>query len=204
MIHQQATRTIRFLRTTAIGGIFFLLPLIVVGALIGQLVPVVWAAAGYVQQYVPAQTPVGYAILFLCGVAILVGLCFVAGLAARRAVGKKFTERTEKYLLMLFPRYAIFKEQLSGNIGGHEFQNSMKPVTLKFADYHRIALEIERSERGEVVVFLPGSPDPWTGTVVVVSASQVMPLNVDFGDALASFEQLGRKTLSLLDRQFPS
>ena len=37
--------SIHFLRTTAIGGVLFLLPLIVLGALIGQVVPIVMSIA---------------------------------------------------------------------------------------------------------------------------------------------------------------
>jgi hypothetical protein len=36
---------IGFLKTTAIGGLLFLLPLIIVGALIGQVVPIVMTVA---------------------------------------------------------------------------------------------------------------------------------------------------------------
>lgn len=201
MIRKQATKSIRFLRTTAIGGIFFLLPLVVVGVLLGQFVSIVWMAAGYISPYLPSETPGGYALLFFSGVVIIILLCFLAGFAAKRAIGRKFTELTEKYLLMLFPRYAIFKEQLSGNIGGHEFQNTMLPVTVQFDDYRRIAMEIERNEAGDVVLFLPGSPDPWTGTVVIAKASQIRSLDVEFGDALAVFEQLGRRTLAVSTAQ---
>lgn len=196
MIHKQASRVIRFLRTTAIGGIFFLLPLTVVGMLLGQVVSVIWTASGAVSGYLPEETPVGYVLLFLSGIAILILLCFLAGIIARRAIGRKFIATTEKYLLMLFPRYAIFKEQLSGNIGGNEFRNTMTPVTFRCIDYERIALEVER-HGDRVTLFLPGSPDPWSGTVVVASADKVRPIDANFGDTMATFEQVGRRTQAI-------
>lgn len=198
MIGKQASRVLKFLRTTAIGGIFFLLPLTVVGMLLGQVVSVIWTASGAVGGYLPKEEPLGYALLFLSGIAILVLLCFAAGIVARRAVGRKFTATTEKYLLMLFPRYAIFKEQLSGNIGGTEFHNTMHPVVVTCIDYDRIAMEIER-HGDRVTLFLPGSPDPWSGTVVMADAKKVRPLSANFGDAMATFEQLGRRTQAIAD-----
>lgn len=202
MIGKQASRVLRFLRTTAIGGIFFLLPLTVVGMLLGQVVSVIWTASGAVSGYLPEETPLGYALLFLSGIAILVLLCFAAGIVASRAVGRKFTATTEKYLLMLFPRYAIFKEQLSGNIGGTEFHNTMNPVLFSCIDYDRIAMEIER-KGDRVTLFLPGSPDPWSGTVVVADAAKVKPLSANFGDAMATFEQLGRRTQAIANGDEP-
>lgn len=197
MIGNHVSRTYSFLRTTGIGGIFFLLPLVVVGVLLGQVVQVVWIAAGAINGFIPVDTPWGYTLLFLSGLALIVLACFGAGLIARRAIGKRFLGFIEKYLLMLFPRYSIFKEQLSGNIGGHEFQNSMTPVYVECMGIERIAMEIERDDEGRVVVFLPGSPDPWTGTVIILKETQVRPLPVDFASTMATFEQLGRTTLAL-------
>lgn len=196
MIRRRVQNSIGVLRTTAIGGVFFLLPLVVVGMLLAQVAQVVHSVALVISDYLPTQTAVGYVLLLAIAVVILVLLCFLAGFAARRAIGRRFTQLTEKYLLMLFPRYSIFKEQLSGNIGGNEFHNTLKPVSLKYLDMHRIAMEIERDEQGQVAVFLPGSPDPWTGSIVIVPADRVQPLSIEFADAMATFEQLGRKTLA--------
>lgn len=199
-IGNQASRVWKFLRTTAIGGIFFLLPLTVVGMLLGQVVSVIWTASGAVSGYLPEESPLGYAMLFVSGLAIVVLICFAAGLIARRALGRKFTAATEKYLLMLFPRYAIFKEQLSGNIGGNEFHNAMQPVHLECIDHSRLAMEIER-HGDQVTLFVPGSPDPWSGSVIVASADKVTPLDANFGDAMATFEHLGRKTQRILSER---
>ncbi len=197
MIKTHASRTLRFLRTTAIGGVFFLLPLTVIGFLLAQLIQAVWFAAKSMSEILPDGTPQSYTMLFVSGLSVIVLACFLSGIVARRALGQRFTALTEKYLLMLFPRYAIFKEQLSGNIGGKEFRNTMRPALVQFADYKRIAMEIERDESGNVTVFLPGSPDPWSGTIVITQADKVQKLDIPFGEALAAFEQLGRNTLQL-------
>jgi uncharacterized membrane protein len=172
--------------------------LTVVGVLLGQVASVIWSVASIAQPYLPQQSPLGYALLFLSGVAIVILICFIAGILARRAMGRRFTALVEKYLLMLFPRYAIFKEQLSGNIGGKEFHNSLTPVLVEFIDHHRLGLEIERHSNGKVAIFLPGSPDPWSGTILVVADSKVSALATPIADALACHEQLGRGILGTL------
>jgi hypothetical protein len=45
-----------------------------------------------------------------------------------------------------------------------------------------------------VTVYLPGSPDPWMGSVVILPAERVEPVAVEFGDAVAVCEQLGRNS----------
>lgn len=208
------------LKTTAIGGIFFLLPLIVVGALVGQTLQIVWAVAQAVHKYLPVKSPAGYSLLLSAAILVLLLLCFAAGVAAKRSIGKRFTESVEKYLLMLFPRYAIFKEQLTGNIGGEVLHNQLKPVLLSMPEGKRLGMEVERSEFSETpsntdqniakniaknigwaTVFLPGSPDPWSGTVVIVELSRVQRLEIPFTEAIATVEQLGRGSLRLIEMQ---
>ncbi|MFV2067247.1 MAG: DUF502 domain-containing protein [Pirellulales bacterium] len=192
------TKNIRFLKTTAIGGLLFLLPLIVVGALIGQVVPIVLSVAEALGDVIPVKTPSGITLLIFLAILVILLLCFAAGLLARWSLGKRISENFEKYILLLFPRYAILKDQMADTIGGDETKPRMKPVVAKFDDSLRIGFEIERTDGGLVTVYLPGSPDPWLGSVVLLSADRVEPLDVDFGDAVTTFEQLGRNSATLL------
>lgn len=189
---------IRFLKTTAIGGLLFLLPLIVIGALIGQIVPIIMSVARGLGEVIPIKTPGGIGLLILLSIAALLFACFGAGLLARRSLGKKLSENFEKYLLLLFPRYAIIKEQMVSGIGGHKNTPTMKPVLVRFIDSQRIGFETERTDDGLVTVYLPGSPDPWAGSVVQLNADRVETLDAEFGDTVATFEQLGRKSTALL------
>ena len=207
---EKVSHSFGVLKTTAIGGIFFLLPLIVVGALVGQMLQVVVVVAKSVHTYLPVKSPAGYSFLLAATMLLMLLLCFAAGLVAKRSLGKRFTESVEKYLLMLFPRYAIFKEQLTGNIGGEVLHNQLKPVIVSMPEGKRLGMEVERSGssdtdgsavegNGWVTVFLPGSPDPWSGSVVVVAMSRVQHLEIPFSEAIATAEQLGRGSLRLLD-----
>ncbi len=206
-IHRRLTKTFRFLRTTAIGGIFFLLPLVVVGVLLGQLGRVVWVVAQSINDHLPVHTPLAYTTLMALSVTLIVLACFAAGVIARRRLARRFTESIEQYVLMLFPRYAILKEQLTGNIGGDVLRNELQPVLVRLPGHLRLGFEVERrddpvdadGERHEAVtVFLPGSPDPWSGQVVIVPAQHVEQLDSPFGETVATFEQLGRGSQRLI------
>ena len=196
-------RVIGFLKTTAIGGLFFLLPLIVLGAVIGQIVPIVLAVATVLYEIIPLKTPAGIALLILLAIVIVILVCFAAGLLARRSFGKRISAGFEKKVMLLFPRYAIFKEQMAGSIGGDATKPNLKPVLAKFDDSLRIGFEADRTEGGLVTVYLPGAPDPWSGRVVFLNADRVEPLEVDFGDALSIFEKLGRDSAKLLEGKLP-
>lgn len=194
---------IGFTRTTAIGGLLFLLPLIVLGALIGQIVPIVLtiakSLAGILDGIV--ETPGGIALLIALSIGILLLICFFCGLLARRSFARRFSGAFEKKLVMVFPRYAILKDQMADTIGGEETKTQMKPVLTTFDDCKRIAFETERDEEaGLVTVYLPGSPDPWSGSIALLKIDQVQPLKAEFGETAGTCEQLGRGSIALMKK----
>jgi uncharacterized membrane protein len=200
----KSAKFIHFLKATALGGLFFLLPLIVIGALIGQAVPIVLTIAEVLGEVIPVRTPGGIALLIVLAFVILVFVCFGAGLLAERSLAKRMSETFEKNLLLLFPRYAVFKEQLAGSIGGDATAPRMKPVLARFDDNLRIGFEIERTATGLVTVYLPGAPDPWSGRVMFLDADRVEPMQGDFGMIVSTFEKLGRDSAAVASGQSPT
>jgi len=195
---EQVTHTFGFLKTTAIGGLIFLLPLAVIAGLLGYVYNAVCVVYEPLKEHLPVSTVGGTALLFLIAVGILIALCFICGFAARRAIAREFSRMIEKRLIMVFPKYAIYKDILAGNMGGDAHSPTLLPVTVQFDDAIRIGYESGRTERDLVIVFLPGSPDPWMGSVVLVEPHRVKPLNVAFGETSAICERLGRDSARLL------
>lgn len=189
-----AVKTFGFLKTTAVGGLVFLLPMVVIGALLGYVYNAALLIYEPLKTHLPVSSALVITFLFLAALAILLMLCFVCGLAARRAIGRKFSESIEKQLVTVFPKYAIYKDILAGNVGGSGLAPSLTPVTIRFNDVMRIGFEADRTDQGLVVIYLPGSPDPWIGSVVLVQPDRVERLRVDFSEAAAICERLGRQS----------
>ena len=187
-----------FVKTTAIGGLIFLLPLIVIGALLGQGIQIVLMVADVLNDWLPVHTAAGWALLVALALGVILICCFLAGMAARRSFAKRFSQTIEKNLIMLFPRYAIFKDQLAGSVGGDSTKPELKPVMVEIFGYSRVAFEADRREDGLVAIYLPGAPDPWSGSVVYLNADQVKPLTLEFSDAAATCERLGRESVHLV------
>lgn len=193
-------RQYKVLRTTAIGGLLFLLPLIVIGVLLGYIWNVVVVVYDVLKEIIPAslQSPATLALLFVISVLIVLLLCFVCGMLARRAIARRFSRTIEKQLLTVFPKYGIYKDLLAGNIGGSDHAPTLVPVSVRFHDFCRLAFEADRLADGRVVVYLPGAPDAWNGCVVLVGNDQVERLDVDWPEVVGIFERLGRECGPLL------
>ena len=86
---QHVTRHLSFLRATAIGGIFFLLPFAVLCFFLGQIAQVVYVVAVQVQPILQDKLGIsgitGYTLIFSIASLVIVLLCFVAGILASRS-----------------------------------------------------------------------------------------------------------------------
>lgn len=199
-MREKIVRSYGFLRTTLLGGVLFLLPLIVIGILLGQAGQVVFALAQAIGGILSFESPYTYAILVAAAIGIVIGGCFAAGLVARHSLGKWLSDQTERNLTLLYPRYAIYKDQIIGNIGGDVAEGRLKPVKVAFVDCTRLGLEVERSAEGLVTVYLPSSPDPWSGSVALVASDRVERIEVPYVEMMTSFEKLGADSLRLASR----
>ena len=69
---------------------------------------------------------------------------------------------------------------------------SMKPVLVRFDDSWQIAFKIDRIEDDRVVLYLPGSPDPWSGAVSIVALERITPLDIPSKSVTGLMKQLGK------------
>src|SRR5215475_252213 len=98
-------QSLGFLATTALGGVIFLLPLIVIGTLAGKVAQVVFAIASSLSHTLPIDSAQGWALLVLLAIVVVLAACFLAGLVARWTLGQRLAAWMEQNLTLLFPRY---------------------------------------------------------------------------------------------------
>jgi uncharacterized membrane protein len=184
-------RSLRPLTTTLIGGVVFLLPLIVVLVVVGHALQVAVQAVQPVVQHVPQARIGGIAVATLAAVALLLALCYGAGLVARAAFGRQLSTRFEEQLATVYPRYHVIKamsEGLHGALG----RQVLRPVLVSFEDHQLPAYEIERLPDDRVVLFVPGAPDVWSGSVLLVPGTRVAALPADATALARALAGLGR------------
>lgn len=183
--------------TTLIGGVVFLLPLVVVLVVLGHGLALVTRAAQPLTSMLPDKSYGGVALASLAALALLLLLCFGAGMLARAAFGRALSDRFETKLQTLYPRYAVIKAMSQG-LHGALGQRVLKAVLVSFDDHQSIAFDIERLDDGRAVLYLPGAPDAWSGSVVLVPPDRIEPLDIDSAALAKSLQRLGIGTATLL------
>ena len=66
------------------------------------------------------------------------------------------------------------------------------PVIARFDDNAQLAFEIERTSGGNVVLYLPGAPNPWSGSVIYMPTARVEHLNMKTHEAIKLIRVLGK------------
>jgi uncharacterized membrane protein len=190
---EKLSEVLSILKTTAIGGLFFLLPIIFIGFLLGKLVQAFATTITMIDSYMPFHSAKAYSVLVVIAFLLTLLACFTAGFVAKRSIARRFNETIEKYLLLAFPRYAIVKGQLSGKFGADVHKQQFNPVFIEGSDnLVRLGIEVERSSEQMLTVYIPGSPDPWTGSIAIVHQSRVRRAPIDFLAAFTCMEHLGK------------
>jgi uncharacterized membrane protein len=183
------------LKKTILGGVIFLIPFVILLAVAGKAYAVMEKVAAPIAKAIGIERIGAVAVINIVTVLAIVAVCYVAGLLATSNVGKRAYRRIDERMLDIFPRYGFAKSMAAGM---HDEQiSAMKVVLVSFDDQAQVGFEVERSDE-RVVVFLPGSPDPWSGVVSLVTPDRVKPLQVDFTKAVRAMKLTGRGALKML------
>ncbi len=182
---------LRFIQTTVLGGILFLVPIVIFAAIIGKALQLVDKVATPIAKIMPMESIGGLAMVQLIALAILVLVCFIAGLAARTAGARRLVQSLEANVLDKIPAYALMKAK-TGSVLTPEDTQDMQPVLIQFDDSWQVGFEVEKMDDGKSLIFLPGAPDPWSGSVCAVTAERIRPLPLNIKEVGILMKRLGK------------
>lgn len=187
----------RFIADTLIGGVLFLIPLVFLVAVIGKAFQVMKVIATPLGNLIPIDSLGGLAMVEILTVLVMILCCLVAGMLARSPWGKKLNQKLDTVLLQMIPGYSWVKG-MTGDVRDEEAESVMKAVLVRFDDQFQVGFEVDRDENGLAAIFLPGAPDPRSGTVSYVTVDRVQAIDIGFGSVMKICKNLGRGSTSVL------
>jgi uncharacterized membrane protein len=174
-----------------VGGILFLVPIIIFIAVIGKALELTKKLAAPLSVLIPLDSIGNIAMVNLLALGIVLLICFLAGLAAKSTLARKSVGNLESRVLSKIPVYGLLKSKIDA-IVQPEKAEGMKPVLARFDDSWQIAFEVERIQGGVVGIYLPGAPDPWSGSVCFVTEDRIQPLELTLLPVLRTLKGLGK------------
>jgi uncharacterized membrane protein len=174
---------LEFLKTTALGGLFVLLPLVLFYLLLSELLQVVVALATPIADLFPKGTFDQVKMPVVIGIILIVGASFLFGLALRSASLRRLGLWIERTLLDRLPLYNAVKRMGRGLVGAQEGSAFRSGVFNSSNGEKEIVYVIEDHGDGQMTILCPFAPASFAGSVKIVSADRIEILETSFGDA---------------------
>jgi uncharacterized membrane protein len=180
----------KFLKTTIVGGLLFLVPVVLLLVILGHAMRIVGKIAAPIAAAFPQHEIAGVAIATLVAAVLLLLLAFLAGLVARTGTGRGVMRWFEESLLGGLPQYRMMKTMAEG-LAQVEDAGGIKPALVSIEGGWQIGYVLEEMHAGWTAVFLPQAPTPMSGNVMYMPSERVRPLDMPIGEAMLLVKRMG-------------
>ena len=180
-----------FLLATTLAGLFVVLPVMLVLVLLGKAVMTVHGVAEAIMARMAGQHSEEAEFPIIFSVLIVVGISFAIGLAMLSQRGRTAGRWLEGTLFLRLPGYAALRA-IIGGLGDGSRERAVKPGLLKTQhDVQCFVFIIEDHGPNHLTVYIPGSPNPASGSVQIVLKNRVRILKVGRTDVAGVLHQWG-------------
>jgi uncharacterized membrane protein len=187
---------LKFLRTTLVGGVVFLIPIVVLMMLLGKALALAHKLVDPLAEHLPVDSVIGVKTPVLLAIVLIVLFCFLAGFIARTVIAKQLVGRLESSVLSKLPGYEFLKGMSESLLG---MEKTTYPVVMvRFDDTCQIGVHVDTLENGLVAVFIPDVPNPQSGALHLMTSDRVTPAGVPALATLKCLKRLGVGSRELL------
>ncbi|MEJ2286213.1 MAG: hypothetical protein P8X85_21775 [Desulfobacterales bacterium] len=193
-------KLLEFLKTTALGGLFVLLPVLLLYLLLSEALGLIVALATPIADLFPKGTfdEINHPVVM--GLILIMGVSFVIGLALRSESGRRLGLWIERTVLGRLPAYKALKNLTTG------FTDSGKDGAFKTAVLNstggdrEIVFIIEDHGNGYLTVLQPWAPTAFSGSVKVINQDRLEVLDANLGDVSRALSHWGVGVRDLLGK----
>lgn len=184
----------KFIKTTLIGGLLVVFPLLVLWLAIREIGALLIAMAdpiGYAIEWLLPTVELDkmYFLGLIAGILIL-AVSFVAGLLVKSQFVSRLGQSIEDAVLAKLPMYTMLKRLSASWIAGQK--QSFAPVLYKTGEGAQDpCFAIKDHGDGRVTVLMPFAPAAFAGTVRIVKKADLDYLNCSFDELSRSIVNFG-------------
>ena len=179
-----------FVKSTIIGGIFVLVPLVLLSIAVGEAVQFAYSLLHPLVAWLPVTNISTISLAFALGIVAVVLVCFLAGLVARTAVSQWLVSRLEHVILAVIPSYGLMKSMGQGWVGV-ESTTPHPPTLVRLDDSVQIGFLMDTLPDGRCMVFIPNAPTPWSGSLIIVPPDRLEPMPLTTKQTIDCLRLLG-------------
>lgn len=185
---------VEFLKTTLIGGLLIVVPTYLAVLLLAKAVGGLLALLGPIVALLPQGVQHFGRIL---AIVLVVLVCFVLGLIARTAIGRRAIEAFERHVLERLPGFALLRSVVR-RVSGAGDEAEFQPVLVEIEEALTPGFIVEEIGDDRFVVLVPSVPTPAAGSLYILPRERVHWVDVPITEAIAVITRWGAGTSGLL------
>ena len=190
-------RTLRILKATLIGGLLFMVPLILMLVVLRKGIEFAKKIVTPVAALAPVESVAGVTIVTLVAALLLVLIAMGFGLFAQTRLGRRIRDWLESTVVGKVPGYSILKGILA-DPDGVSSTADVKTALAWIEESWVYAFVLEVHPDGNLTVFVPGAPSPLAGAVYFLPEDRVRLLDVPVAPVMKALRGLGIGSAELL------
>jgi uncharacterized membrane protein len=182
---------LEFFKTTILGGLFVLLPVILIYLALAETFEIlVLIASPIADLFFPGHFDDAEFTIPIA-LALLIGLSFILGLIMLSDTGRRVGDWIERIILGKVPGYNAIKSLTKGFASSQE-ESTFKPALLVSSDGEKkFVYIVEELDNDNLAILVPWTPTPFAGSIKIVSKDRVEPLSVSMGKLTEVLSQWG-------------
>lgn len=196
-------RLLTYFKATLIGGLFFIVPIVVVLLIFGKVVEILRALVAPIVEKLPMEAIGGIPTARIVAFFVLIFICLLAGLFAKTTIAVKIKDWAEDNILVNVPGYTLLKG-MSESAVGLETRYHNDVVLVDVEEVWQIGFLMDQIDDDLSTVFLPGAPSPMSGDVVFVKKERIKKLDITAVEAVKILKKLGMDSGSVLKTKIDS
>jgi uncharacterized membrane protein len=181
---------INFIKTTLLGGLFILLPLMLLWLGLKEIAGLLIAMATPIADLFPTGPFEDLKAPGLVAVLLILGVSFVLGLASRSYLLTRIGRQVENSILDKVPMYRMLKI-MSGALTDSDTSEVIPALVKDGAGGGEPCYVIEKHKDGRATVLLPWSPASFAGSIKVVQQSTLETVPCSLDEFSRSISQVG-------------
>jgi uncharacterized membrane protein len=192
----------RFIRTTILGGVIVILPVVLTFFFLRWLFYFITGLIGPFTRMLIEQSKLQKFVADIIVIAIIVMICFLIGLVVKTRFGRFLYRILEDKLLDIAPGYKLFKETIKQIFGRERTPFSTVALVQVFGPECNTMMTgfvTDEHPDGYYTVFIPSALTPTSGLIYHVEKQYVHIVDVSVENTMRTIISCGMGAKSLLD-----
>ncbi len=193
-------KILQFLKTTIIGGLVVIVPVAILVYAVGEIFITLIEITTPLTAWMPFHPAVNALLASTTAIAMIIALCFFAGLIFNTLWGNAVRNWLEKKIFSRIPMYSALKGLTQRFAGIEDAGFPVVEVDLYGSQCRVLGVAVEQLPDGRNAVYIPSSPVATVGQMAIVPHDLIRVVDTSLAEMFTAVSQMGIETVKLYDK----